>query len=44
MDERTEGDYAAGAFLDEETARQALRRAQRFLARIEEVLLEVGEK
>jgi hypothetical protein len=24
MDERTEGDYAAGAFLDEETARQAL--------------------
>jgi uncharacterized protein (UPF0332 family) len=44
MDERTEGDYAAGAFLDEETARQALQRAQSFVARIEQVLQEVGEK
>lgn len=44
MDERTEGDYAAGAFLDEETARQALRRAQRFVGRIEQALQERGEE
>jgi uncharacterized protein (UPF0332 family) len=44
MDERTEGDYAAGAFLDEETAQQALLRAQRFVGRIEQALQERGEE